>query len=92
MLLRTNSQAVIIEAAAFFFHCSPCFERQYEISQVARSTGHAVAVSLVRILASSYTINQAPILQAILVISRSYPQYFIPHYKEFFLRFEESTC
>ncbi|CAL6025473.1 Adaptor_protein complex large chain subunit BetaA [Hexamita inflata] len=86
MLLRTNSPAVVIEAASFFFHCSPAFERQFEVNLVARSIAHAVAVGLVRIATAQYTISQYPILKTIQMISEKHPQFFVPHYKEFYLR------
>lgn len=73
MLLRAASPAVVLEAATFLFHCSPAFERIFEINLVARSVAHAVAVALVRILSAPFTVSQTPILATIRMISEKYP-------------------
>jgi len=57
MLLRACSPAVVLEASCFLFHCSPAFERIFEINLVARSVAHAVAVALVRVLAAPFTVS-----------------------------------
>ena len=85
MLLRTSSPAVVIEAASFLYHCSPAFERMFELNLVARSVAHAVAVSLIRVLGMPL-VSQIPILSCIRLISEKYPQYFAPHFKEFYLK------
>lgn len=91
MLLRTNSPAVVLEASSFLYHCSPAFERPFEINLVARSVAHAVSVSLIRVMTAQFTISQLPILSAIRMISDKYPQFFAPHFREFFLKLSEPT-
>lgn len=57
MLLRAGSPAVVLEAATFLYHCSPAFERIFEINLVARSVAHAVAVALVRVITAPFTVS-----------------------------------
>lgn len=75
-LLRSNSQAVVMEAAAFLFHCSPCFTRDYQAAPGADSLADDVAQSLVKLLSGSYTANALPIYLLIHEISKKYPFHF----------------